>query len=117
MIKQYRHGSKKITLEIPGGLVDDEHPEKAALRELLEETGYQGNGVTYLGATNPNPAIFNNLCPPHFLSKSLITVDCTSAELYTDRIGIKAVEINLFFKYVFLFGRFDLCFTKNPTHK
>jgi ADP-ribose pyrophosphatase len=62
MIKQYRHGSKKITLEIPGGLVDDEHPEKAALRELLEETGYQGNGVTYLGATNPNPAIFNNLC-------------------------------------------------------
>ncbi len=62
MIKQYRHGSKNITLEIPGGLVDDESPEKAALRELLEETGYQGDGVTYLGATNPNPAIFNNLC-------------------------------------------------------
>ncbi len=62
MIKQYRHGSKSVTLEIPGGLVDDESPEKAALRELLEETGYQGDGVTYLGATNPNPAIFNNLC-------------------------------------------------------
>lgn len=62
MIKQYRHGSKNVTLEIPGGLVDDESPEKAALRELLEETGYQGGGVTYLGATNPNPAIFNNLC-------------------------------------------------------
>jgi ADP-ribose pyrophosphatase len=62
MIKQFRHGSKKVTLEIPGGLVDDESPEKAALRELLEETGYQGDGVTYLGATNPNPAIFNNLC-------------------------------------------------------
>ena len=62
MIKQYRHGSKKVTLEIPGGLVDDESAEKAALRELLEETGYQGDGVTYLGATNPNPAIFNNLC-------------------------------------------------------
>jgi 8-oxo-dGTP pyrophosphatase MutT (NUDIX family) len=62
MIKQYRHGSKNVTLEIPGGLVDDESPEKAALRELLEETGYQGDGVTYLGATNPNPAIFNNLC-------------------------------------------------------
>ncbi len=62
MIEQYRHGSKNVTLEIPGGLVDDESPEKAALRELLEETGYQGDGITYLGATNPNPAIFNNLC-------------------------------------------------------
>jgi 8-oxo-dGTP pyrophosphatase MutT (NUDIX family) len=62
MIKQYRHGSKKVTLEIPGGLVDDESAEKAALRELLEETGYRGDSVTYLGATNPNPAIFNNLC-------------------------------------------------------
>lgn len=62
MIRQFRHGSKAVTLEIPGGLVDDETPEKAALRELLEETGYQGDSVTYLGSTNPNPAIFNNLC-------------------------------------------------------
>lgn len=30
MIKQYRHGSKEVTLEIPGGLVDDENPEEAA---------------------------------------------------------------------------------------
>ena len=62
MIKQYRHGSKEVTLEIPGGLVDDESPERAALRELLEETGYEGDGVACLGSTNPNPAIFNNLC-------------------------------------------------------
>ena len=62
MIKQYRHGSKEVSLEIPGGLVDDESPERAALRELLEETGYEGDGVACLGSTNPNPAIFNNLC-------------------------------------------------------
>lgn len=62
MIRQYRHGSKKVTLEIPGGLVDDENPETAALRELLEETGYRGDSVTHLGSANPNPAIFNNLC-------------------------------------------------------
>lgn len=43
MIKQFRHGSKEITLEIPGGLVDDEHHMEAALRELSEETGYVGD--------------------------------------------------------------------------
>jgi ADP-ribose pyrophosphatase len=63
MIKQFRHGSKEITFEIPGGLVDDdEHHQDAALRELLEETGYVGENIHLLGSVNPNPAIFNNLC-------------------------------------------------------
>ncbi len=69
MIKQYRHGSQEITLEIPGGLVDDEHHRDAALRELLEETGYMGENVQYLGAVNPNPAIFNNLCHTYRVDK------------------------------------------------
>lgn len=69
MIKQYRHGSQEVTLEIPGGLVDDEHHQEAALRELLEETGYAGENVQYLGAVNPNPAIFNNLCHTYLVDK------------------------------------------------
>ncbi len=62
MIRQWRHGSKELTLEIPGGLVEEASPEDAAVRELLEETGYRGEKVTFLGSTNPNPAIFNNTC-------------------------------------------------------
>ncbi len=62
MIKQYRHGSKEITFEIPGGLVDEEDHREAALRELLEETGCVGENIKLLGSVNPNPAIFNNLC-------------------------------------------------------
>jgi 8-oxo-dGTP pyrophosphatase MutT (NUDIX family) len=62
MIKQYRHGSKEITFEIPGGLVDEGDHQKAAVRELLEETGYAGENIELLGSVNPNPAIFNNLC-------------------------------------------------------
>ncbi len=70
MIKQYRHGSKEITLEIPGGLVDDEHHQEAALRELLEETGYAGENAQLLGSVNPNPAIFNNLCHTYLIKNA-----------------------------------------------
>jgi ADP-ribose diphosphatase len=63
MIRQYRHGSRKVTLEIPGGLVDPgDTPKKAAARELLEETGYQAKKCMKIGVVNPNPALFNNRC-------------------------------------------------------
>jgi ADP-ribose pyrophosphatase len=63
MIRQYRHGARKVTLEIPGGLVDlGDTPEKAAARELLEETGYQAEELVKIGVVNPNPALFNNRC-------------------------------------------------------
>ncbi len=63
MIKQFRHGNEEITLEIPGGMTDmeDDSPKDAAVRELVEETGYTGNELIKLGECSPNPAIFNNL--------------------------------------------------------
>lgn len=71
MVKQYRHGSKGITLEIPGGLVDPgDTPEKAASRELLEETGYQAKELIKIGEVNPNPALFCNRCHT-FLARDL----------------------------------------------
>ncbi len=61
MVRQYRHGSRDVTLEIPGGVVDPgESPVDAAVRELLEETGYRGSPAESLGTVNPNPALFGN---------------------------------------------------------
>lgn len=61
MIRQYRHGSDEITLEIPGGILDDgETPEEAGARELLEETGFAGERAEIIGSVRPNPALFNN---------------------------------------------------------
>ncbi|MDJ0785523.1 MAG: NUDIX hydrolase [Myxococcota bacterium] len=61
MVHQWRHGAQALTLEIPGGLVDPgEAPEDAALRELLEETGYRSERAVPIGELNPNPALFTN---------------------------------------------------------
>lgn len=63
MVGQYRHGTREVTLEIPGGLMEPgDTPEKAAARELLEEMGYQGEEFVKIGVTKPNPAIFDNRC-------------------------------------------------------
>ena len=41
MTEQYRHGTGKIALEFPAGIIDrGETPEEAAIRELQEECGY-----------------------------------------------------------------------------
>lgn len=61
LVRQFRHGSQTVTLEIPGGMIDPgETPEVAARRELLEETGYRAAAMRAVGAVNPNPALFGN---------------------------------------------------------
>ena len=63
MVRQYRHGTRSVTLEIPGGLVENnDTPEEAAVKELREETGYQTSEMILLGSVHPNPAIQNNQC-------------------------------------------------------
>ena len=60
-VRQYRHGSDAISLEIPGGMVDPgEAPIVSAARECLEESGFRASHLTSLGVLNPNPAVFNN---------------------------------------------------------
>ena len=61
MIEQWRHGTRTVELETPGGLMDaGETVEVAGNRELLEETGYAPEKIIHLGTVFPNPAIQSN---------------------------------------------------------
>jgi 8-oxo-dGTP pyrophosphatase MutT (NUDIX family) len=64
MVRQFRHGIRDYTLEVPGGMVDpeDESPLVAARREMVEESGYDSERIEPLGAIHPNPAIQENRC-------------------------------------------------------
>jgi ADP-ribose pyrophosphatase len=61
LIRQFRFGVWRNTLEIPGGLIEPgEDPMAAAARELEEETGYVPSEVIALGHVHPNPALQTN---------------------------------------------------------
>lgn len=64
LVRQFRHGIRDCTLEIPGGMVDAEDPSPlaAARREMIEESGYDSDRVEPLGRIHPNPAIQSNTC-------------------------------------------------------
>ena len=49
-VRQYRHGVKRMLLELPAGVCGDEDvPEKVASKELFEETGYKAPELLFLG--------------------------------------------------------------------
>lgn len=66
MIKQFRHGTSKLELEIPGGCIDktDSTPLAAGARELFEETGFIADlsKGEIIGHVSPNPALQGNVC-------------------------------------------------------
>jgi len=62
LVTQYRHGLGKYTLELPGGMMaeDDAGPESAAMRELVEETGFTSPSHRLIASLSNDPAKFNN---------------------------------------------------------
>ncbi len=93
MIRQYRHGSQQVTLEIPGGMVDaGEEPVAAARRECQEETGHIVNHVSPLGVLNPNPALFGNRL--HTFFGRVVDIDDKIHVSETEKTEVELVHVS-----------------------
>lgn len=92
MIRQYRLGTRSETLEIPGGLISegDADPAEAALREMIEETGYHSDEVVHIGTVEPNPAIQNNRCHT-YLARNAVPVSGQNLDP-TEAIEVELVD-------------------------
>ncbi|MCE5257318.1 MAG: NUDIX hydrolase [Spirochaetaceae bacterium] len=84
MIRQYRHGTGKVSVEFPGGIVDpNEDPSMAVARELLEETGYRAEMILPLGDLSPNPAFMTNTFHA-FIAESCYLDSCQKLDVHEE---------------------------------
>jgi 8-oxo-dGTP pyrophosphatase MutT (NUDIX family) len=84
LVKQYRHAAGIISIEMPGGMIDEgEDPMIAAAREMQEETGYSSNDITLLYTISPNPPLESNRAW-FYLAKNAVQVHATALDQYED---------------------------------
>ena len=92
MVQQWRHGTRSVHLETPGGLLDkDETPEQGARRELLEETGFEAGEIIKLGTVHPNPAIQTNV-QHYILAKNCRKIAAPNLD-HAEDIQVKLVPL------------------------
>lgn len=62
LIDQYRHPIKNTDIELPAGYIEDHETdsEKAALRELLEETGYTTDHLEKIHESSSSVGLMDN---------------------------------------------------------
>lgn len=73
LVRQYKHGAGKVVIEFPAGYVDaGESTEQAAVRELMEETGYASEEFLLLTDTTNNPTKEDGRNLHLFLAKNVV---------------------------------------------
>ena len=96
LVKQYRYPVDAVTLELPGGVINDgEDPMVAALRETQEETGYTSNQIQLICKTAPNPAINDNTAYFYLIENAVPTAH-TNPDFFED------IEVVLYSKHDFI---------------
>ncbi|TXC74462.1 NUDIX hydrolase [Sphingorhabdus soli] len=90
LVEQYRVPLGRRCLELPAGLIGDdgaeEAPEKAAARELEEETGYRAEQITSLGDYYSSPGM---------VSESFTLVRATGLAKVSEGGGVDGEDITV----------------------
>ncbi|ARQ09604.1 GDP-mannose pyrophosphatase [Rhizobium etli] len=100
LVRQFRlavhlNGDPAWMIEVPAGLVDDDHPEQAIRREAMEETGYHLRDARFLFKCYPSPGAITEVV--HFFV-SLIDIADRVAEgggLDEEHEDIEVLEVPL----------------------
>jgi 8-oxo-dGTP pyrophosphatase MutT (NUDIX family) len=96
LVKQYRYPVDAVTLELPGGVINEgEDPMVAALRETQEETGYSSDQIQLICKTAPNPAINDNTAY-FYLIENAVPSAHTNPDFFED------IEVVLYSKKDFI---------------
>ena len=96
LVKQYRYPVDTVTIELPGGVINDgEDPMVAALRETQEETGYSSSQIQLICKTAPNPAINGNTAYFYLIENAVPTAH-TNPDFFED------IEVVLYSKNDFI---------------
>jgi ADP-ribose pyrophosphatase len=91
MVRQYRHATGRVLLELPAGTIDPgEAPEVCAERELQEETGYRPGRMERLGGFFNAPGYCTEYLHV-FLCRDLIE---SSLEGDEEHIVLERVRLN-----------------------
>lgn len=90
LVEQYRPGPEKVLLSFPEGQIDqNEKPEDAVKRELLEETGYRASQVRFLKEI---PTAYSNNKKLCFLANNCVKVQEQRLD-DTEFINVKKMSI------------------------
>lgn len=97
LFKQFRPGPEKVLLELPGGAIEkNERPEQAAMRELLEETGYEGD---FQCVGTSLQSAYSTLLRYNFVAQNCVKID--SQKLDKNEFGkIIEMDLNAFRKHL-----------------
>jgi len=88
LVRQYRPAVEQMTLELPGGHVEEgETPESAARKELREETGFVAEELIQLGALAPDTGRLGNRMWCFFAARA----ERDAAVEFESEMGVEAV--------------------------
>ncbi|NEJ70756.1 NUDIX domain-containing protein [Rhizobium phaseoli] len=78
LVRQFRlavhvNGDAAWMIEVPAGLLDDDHPEQAIRREAMEETGYHLRDARFLFRCYPSPGAVTEVV--HFFVSLIDSAD------------------------------------------